>query len=179
MAGDPSDNIPGVPGIGPKIATGLLQDFDTLENLYQAIEKSQEKVIAMPHRQAGEQAKQSDNKIATVAKGNLAMTEETIEKTSEELNIKPRILQLLIENKEQAFLSQKLATIHKDVPIEFKLEDCVWDEYDKDKLKEFFEELGFKSLLKRFGKSEDRKIEKSKNQEKDVIKKNKSQLKLL
>lgn len=34
LAGDNSDNIPGVKGIGEKGATGLLQEFGTLENIY-------------------------------------------------------------------------------------------------------------------------------------------------
>lgn len=33
LAGDTADNIPGVPGIGPKIAAQLLQQFGTLESL--------------------------------------------------------------------------------------------------------------------------------------------------
>jgi len=34
LCGDAVDNIPGVPGIGPKTATALLQAFDTMESLY-------------------------------------------------------------------------------------------------------------------------------------------------
>ena len=106
LAGDPSDNIPGVPGIGPKTATDLIQRFDTMEKMYEVIETA---------------------------------------------DIKPRIKDLLINYKEQAFMSHKLATIHRDVPIDFDLEKCKFGGYDKLELQKLFEELGFKSLLHRFG----------------------------
>ena len=38
LKGDPSDNIPGVKGIGDKTAISLLNEFKTLENLYKNIE---------------------------------------------------------------------------------------------------------------------------------------------
>ena len=37
LVGDPSDNIPGVLGIGPKTAGRLLGEFYNLENLYQEL----------------------------------------------------------------------------------------------------------------------------------------------
>ncbi len=39
LVGDQSDNYPGVGGIGPKTASGLLSHFRTLERLYQNIDK--------------------------------------------------------------------------------------------------------------------------------------------
>jgi 5'-3' exonuclease len=37
LAGDAVDNIPGIPGIGPKTAAGLLQRFNSLEEIYQHV----------------------------------------------------------------------------------------------------------------------------------------------
>lgn len=31
MVGDSADNVPGIPGIGPKTAQELLEEFDTFE----------------------------------------------------------------------------------------------------------------------------------------------------
>lgn len=140
LAGDPSDNIPGVPGIGPKTATELIQKLDTLKDLYEELEKKGPEVL------------------------------------SKEYNIKERIINLLTEHKEQAFLSQSLATIHKEVPINFDLNEAIWGEYDREKARKLFEELGFHSLLKRFGVEES--PEKKTKEAKEQAKKD-EQLKLL
>ena len=42
LQGDSSDNIPGVPGIGPKTAISLIQKYGTIEKLYEAIEKGED-----------------------------------------------------------------------------------------------------------------------------------------
>ena len=39
LMGDSSDNIPGVPGIGPKSASALLQKYESLEGLYEHIDE--------------------------------------------------------------------------------------------------------------------------------------------
>ncbi len=47
LKGDPSDNIPGITGIGEKTAINLLKEFGTLENLYKQLEgktKESEKI---------------------------------------------------------------------------------------------------------------------------------------
>lgn len=45
LRGDPSDNIIGVPGIGEKTATNILNSFGSIEGLYKAIEKNKKSVI--------------------------------------------------------------------------------------------------------------------------------------
>lgn len=44
LRGDPSDNIPGVSGIGEKTAIDLLKNFNTLENIYEAIDHQTKKL---------------------------------------------------------------------------------------------------------------------------------------
>lgn len=109
LRGDPSDNIPGVKGIGEKTAIELLNQFGDLDSLYRGIEKNSEK------------AKQ----------------------------IKPAVLKKLQESKEQAFLSRELAILKKDAPIDFKLEDCAFSQYEKEKAAKLLASLGFKTLLDR------------------------------
>lgn len=47
LRGDPSDNIPGVKGIGEKTATDLLQKFGTLEKLYTELADETKKALAI------------------------------------------------------------------------------------------------------------------------------------
>jgi len=44
LRGDPSDNIPGVKGVGEKTATDLIKLFGSVDKLYQAIEKADAKL---------------------------------------------------------------------------------------------------------------------------------------
>ena len=42
LRGDPSDNIPGVFGVGEKTAISLIKEFNSLENLYQELRENSE-----------------------------------------------------------------------------------------------------------------------------------------
>jgi len=63
--------------------------------------------------------------------------------------ISGKLQTLLSENKEQAFLSQKLSKIVDDLDIDFNLSSAKIHDYDFEKVKKVFLELGFKSLVAR------------------------------
>ena len=59
LAGDSSDNIPGVPGVGAKTAQRLIQDFGSIDNLLSQLEKIPREKEREKLRTHGEQAKMS------------------------------------------------------------------------------------------------------------------------
>lgn len=63
--------------------------------------------------------------------------------------IKSRQLKLLKNNREEAFLSKKLATIITDVDFNFKLEDCKYEGFDTQQVFDLFQTLEFKRLIKK------------------------------
>lgn len=66
LVGDPSDNYPGVPGIGPKTAIKLLNEFGTLDAIYKNLEKTPS-AIAEKLKDGKENSKVS-KKLATIVK---------------------------------------------------------------------------------------------------------------
>ncbi|RJO58883.1 DNA polymerase I [Candidatus Parcubacteria bacterium] len=107
LRGDPSDNIPGVKGVGEKIATDLILKFQSIDNLYRILEHQPKKAKNLP----------------------------------EKLKLK------LLNEKEQAYLSKKLATIKLDVPLEFDLAASKVKNADAQKLHDLFIKWEFKSLV--------------------------------
>jgi DNA polymerase-1 len=102
LMGDAVDNIPGVPGVGPKTASKLLKQYGTMEGIYEHIDE-----------------------------------------------LKGKLKERLVDNKEQAFISRQLATILLDAPVPFEPEKLIKEEPNEDKLKELFTELEFRTMFKR------------------------------
>ena len=101
LAGDASDNIPGVTKIGEKTAIKLLNQYGSIEGIYEHIDEMK-------------QSKMKEN---------------------------------LINDKEQAFLSKKLATIDTDAPVEVDIDSLAYQGKDLEKLVPFFKEMDFKQFL--------------------------------
>ena len=60
----------------------------------------------------------------------------------------PNVREKLKAGRADAFLSQELARINTESPIQFELEKAKVSQYDKEKVAQLFEELGFHSLMK-------------------------------
>lgn len=119
IEGDKSDNIKGVAGVGPKASIPLINEYGSLEAIYEAIEGLNDK----EHKE-----------LAKFFKESLGISRSPIKN--------------LLVNKEDAFLSKTLATINTEIPDldNLSLNDLTIN-INKSKAKEVFNELGMKSLL--------------------------------
>jgi len=82
--------------------------------------------------------------------GTLKNIYQEIERNSEKTkNIKPKLKEILIKYKEQAFLSKELAQTAEDVALDFNLEDCRWGKYNKEKVISILKKFDFYSLIKK------------------------------
>lgn len=133
LIGDPSDNYPGVLGVGPKTAAELLLKYETLENLYQNLDSVENK----------------------------------------------KLVEKLAKEAEAAGMAKKLATIITDAPITLSIEKCLVSKVDLEETKKAFEELGFKSLLKRLGQNSSDSVAKEEQKPKETQNKDNGQLGLL
>ncbi len=112
LAGDSVDNIPGVPGVGPKTAVALLSHFGSLAAIYDRLEE----IPQMNLRRA------------------------------------PRVHALIKDNRESAFLSQRLARIVTDAPIDCSPQSLARQNVDRVELAALCDRLNFgKGLRKRLG----------------------------
>ena len=84
----------------------------------------------------------------------------TIENLYEHIDeIKGKLQEKLLVDKENAFFSKTLATIYKDINFDLKFEDLKLKEENSDKIVSFYEELEFYSFIKNMNiKKEEEKI---------------------
>jgi len=75
----------------------------------------------------------------------------------------------LINGKESAYNSKFLATIVRDVPIEFSIDDCIIKEYNNDVLVPLFTKLNFTSFLKKLDIKAEVKTDIKINDNKDLL----------
>ena len=78
-------------------------------------------------------------------------------------DLKPKLKEKLLENKDLAELSKKLGTINLEVPIDEPLEDLKIKEWNKEEVYNEFKELNFNRFIERFDLSTE-----SKNEVKDI-----------
>ena len=79
--------------------------------------------------------------------------------------VKGKTQEKLIEGKVDAYMSYDLATIYREVPLDFTLEDCKYEGVKKEAFVKELEELEFYSILKKLDFS-DLEIKKEKEEEK-------------
>lgn len=125
LQGDSSDNIKGVPGVGEKAAAALIAEYETIDALYDTV------------RGIDEAGKKELNQYW---KEKLGLTRSPL-------------AYLLKEDEEElvgekaAFLSRRLATIKRDVPVKQKELSAYEVSLNVDAAKKLFHELEFKSLV--------------------------------
>lgn len=123
IEGDPSDNIPGINGVGEKSVVPLLQEFKTVEGIYDFIEDSSEKEIKEMFK-------------------SLGITRSPLSKFIEKSDTK-------LVGKQSALLSKQLATIKCDIhELNSITLDSLTLQLNEDSMKNIFTELGFTSLIK-------------------------------
>lgn len=81
---------------------------------------------------------------------NLLTKYQSLDNVYEHLNeIGGKTKEKLEQGKDDAYMSYDLATIYKEVPIPFSLEDCIYKGMNIKDYKDILEKLEFKSLLKK------------------------------
>lgn len=75
---------------------------------------------------------------------------DTIENLMEHTDeLKGKLKEKIVDNKDQGLLSKKIATIITDVPFEFKVEEYKYEGHDYDELAAFYRRYDMNSLLKK------------------------------
>ncbi|MDE2213177.1 MAG: hypothetical protein KGJ34_01440 [Patescibacteria group bacterium] len=103
LRGDPSDNIPGVKGVGEKTATILISTFGSIDNIYTALKKAPKKLEAagikegMLERLAAEEEEARFSKMLAQIRMDVPIDFELPKKSWKESASPERVLDLLSE----------------------------------------------------------------------------------
>ena len=96
---------------------------------------------------------------------NLLAKYGSLDGVYEHLNdISEKTREKLESDKEHAYMSYDLATIYREVPISFTLEDCIYKGLNKEEYQKELEDLEFYSLLKKLDFSSFEKVEEKKEE---------------
>ncbi len=130
---DKADNIPWIEGFWPKKAVDLINIIWKVEKIYDFIEKN-----------SFEENSEKEKKEKLI--------EDFWEENAKKINsiFKWKTFEKLINSKENAYLSKKLATLEKNVELEnFNLEDYKFEKENlkNEKVLEIFEKFEFSSLI--------------------------------
>lgn len=128
LMGDSSDNIPGVPKIGPKTAAQLLNEFDNIDNLYLNLDKISKKGLLENLRENKEKAFLSRELVTLQSTRGFSGTLEQLEYTGlntdaltdvfkkNEINSLLRLLKPISDRSTQKTLHTEMDFSKEDVP---------------------------------------------------------------
>ena len=106
LQGDTSDNIPGVPGIGEKTALSLIKEYNSIENLYEKLEKG-ESNIKGKQKEKLEQNKELAFLSKTLGTINLEVPiEDTLENFKVEEWDKQKVFEIFEKLRFQRFIER-------------------------------------------------------------------------
>ncbi|MBF0376818.1 MAG: DNA polymerase I [Desulfamplus sp.] len=156
LAGDSSDNVPGVQGVGPKTAIKLISEFGSIQAIYDAINANQ---IESDNRNKVES--DNTNRVESKKSNSTNQHSSSIIEKVKSLKSKKSLYKNLTENREMALLSRSLVTINQFVDVS-KFYDIINLElkpYDNQKLTEIFKKLEFRKLHQEFFEANKEQIE--------------------
>jgi len=119
LKGDPSDNIPGVPGIGDKTAVKLIQQFGTVEDIYTHIDEVTPPKLQTLLRENEDQARQSKLLATIVTQAPLTLNLDDCQVSHHD---RQRVTELFRELEFASLLSKLPELEASESPSQVKIE---------------------------------------------------------
>jgi DNA polymerase-1 len=125
LMGDAVDNVPGVPGIGEKTASKLLNEYGSLDRL----------IAAATHEA---------DAVAVAAGGKAAKSK--VKTPEKKTSLTPRLRANLLANLDTVQMSRRLVRLETEVPLPLEWDQWRLQEWDAERLVVLFREWGFRSF---------------------------------